>query len=1309
MRRSMLVGVLLLLAATCCLAQGFQEGFEGGLGPARSYHNPPDETKLEAVAGDAAEGKQFLRAVLPGRQRLEGVSLAAKGLAGARLATVTAKVRGKGEAWLCLYSRSGWLYARDTTPLTGRWQEISLSKVLVAADTELGISFLSKNVQTGAVFEVDDVRVTLAAPAQVTDASVGPWRFEAEAFTRSASYVAADETALGGKAVRHAVYLAIRGVPFPRTRRPVTIYARVKPGSVKESYRLVTFQGGNEQYLATVKPEAAGGWQWLRGEAVLAGEVGDSFGLACFREKDENGEAALDAVVLSTTPDLTDAQLAAAPVLPLTGALTVVARAETPPARDGAGDDPCWRDAVACTGFLGMGSQLPAQADTAVRLCYDDKNLYVLFVSQEPILNTAQQRRHEFAARVRERDGEVYQDDCAVVLLDPAGDGKRVLDFTANALGTVADAVCAGTNLWDTRDTKWNSGARAAGKVGEDVWSVEMAIPLADLGPAPAPGTVWKAVLGRIARARKETTSWNPSRLGFHDPLEMGSLVFAGRAPGVMVQAPAVLQPGKNEVAATLGPAVTQATDKAEAGGVLLFSTQVAGGETQRDYTFAPPGKEPARAVHRFEVSREGELRFGLGALDAATLQPLFLTPAWPRTVRSTVATVRLACDGPYELFLNDEVIGRGAQADGAEIKAPLGKGANVFALRLEKGTAAVRIEAPGATFDGETWRMAPAETKAATLAATDDAAWERARKTGEHPRLGAVVGDAGKGVVLRRTLLWEKTRVWPTPEPAFYLARGGAQHFNLLVDGLKGKKLQEWTTYIATPPEYEVVGSSGFYGTGRPTQPLFVCTPAGEREIGGRGMRGARIRADKPVGLAGHYIMGMVNAFVRYREDAGEPKSGETTFLYWSEANNGSVSEPPQSIKVRLLPRLEGKQPKQLVWQLWAGWLSNLDDLPMREEILKTARAAGFNNVVSGDEWTAKTGPRYGIRDTLCINFEAWSLNMAPYLKEHPEARLVTAKGEPSDKLACTTALLGDSWPAVEAALREKMEKARPHVVEYDFEFAPPTGPHSCYCARCLQAFRDAAKLPADAKLDGQSIGEGHAAAWTEFVSRRNARVFARLKESVHRVAPGTLFAVYSGYQTPRNPEEYGVDWRIVGELQAVDEAGCGYGRPTEAISATIAGLRGIPLVVGALIYPYDTAVLTPCTPLTKAWALRCALDATGGVLVYDRLSMDGRTWLAVAEATRVVAAHEEVFLRGARTALPGLDPAQVQVVAAGRTTLVCALNETGKPVTHRIPLPAAAGAGREFATGKKVAAGETVACTLEPGDAVVWVLTSQ
>jgi len=470
--------------------------------------------------------------------------------------------------------------------------------------------------------------------------------------------------------------------------------------------------------------------------------------------------------------------------------------------------------------------------------------------------------------------------------------------------------------------------------------------------------------------------------------------------------------------------------------------------------------------------------------------------------------------------------------------------------------------------------------------------------------------------------------------------------------------------------------------------------------------MQVARIVANKPVMTGRHYIFSLFNAFVRTRDGLGDAEGVETTFVYWTEANDRTVVEPRQTIPVRLLPRLNGKQPKKLVWQLWGSFFGNMNNHAMREATLETARLAGLNDLVAGDLWTSENAPKYGIQHTMGFNFQAWSLNMRPYLAERPDERLIGNDGQPNDGYLCTTLLLGESWHAVEAKLQEKIETTRAHTMDYDYEYPPLTGPHSCYCPRCIAEFRDHAKLAPGEKLDPVLIQDRYERQWIDFMAHRVARIFRKFRDTIHRLAAGTKFSVYSGYQTPENPKRYGVNWGYIGELRACDRAGCGYGRPADAIPATIVGLKGIPVLFGTLMRPYDTKETIPPVPMTKARLLRRALDSTGGVLIYDRLPLGGRSWHAIAETTRLIATYEDLFMTGKHGTLPGCDEARVQTLGDGRTTLVCVVNGGSSNLNLRLPLPPDAGGGHEFYSGRSVTAGQTVSCTLPAREAAVFVL---
>ncbi len=1336
-----LVWISFFAFITSVNAYEFQEEFSHGPGAIQSYHKPPDDTRIEWISH--AESKDgFVRGTLTGKKSLEGLTLTASGLDGARLATVTASMRGKGEVWFCLCSRNGWLYAPQTVTLSSnQWQEISLSKVLIANDTTLGIDFLSKTPQPGAVFEVDWVRVKLADPSKTCDTAVAPWRFEAEGFVPSRQYIGVDATASAGHLAQDSSYLKIGAFPFPRTSKPVTIYARVRSAHATDKYQLITTQGGNAQQLTAVPATLINTWQWVKFSPVLTGEVGDNFDLVCFRNKNVPGKVAVDAVVLSTQPDMTDAQLSAAPELFGQRPLALVGRTAAPPVIDGLFVDQCWGSnaQVVCGGFVGIGHTAPAQAATRVKFCYDDVNLYAQFYCDEPILDPAQQRMHEFAAKITARDGDVYQDDCAILLLKPQG-AQRLYDFAVNALGTIDDAVCRGPDWWNSRDMKWNSGARAAGKIENNYWTVELAIPWADLGGKPKLGDRWDICIGRLAKARKESTSWNLSRKGFHDPVQFGALVFEETAPGISLNPPPNLQAANQLVADVSLPAGKTNP---------VYSLVEVGLPTaiRHEYQFYAGGRSGV-LTQKFDLPAEADIQIAYGLLDAATLRPLYLTPVLKRGLKSATANLTLTSDGAYELLLNEELVSRNNAAAGLKIKIPLQKGLNVLALKLAQGTAALKLEAPGtsSTTGTETWKISAQSNVNAVSSASDDSAWPQATQVTVSPQGEKLFGVPREPMVMRRTLLFEQTRVWPTPDPAFYLARGAAQHFNLVLPSFKSPHLCGWTTYVAVPPEFEVVGGTGFYGTSSPKQPQFICTQLGEQQISGRRMRVAKFSADKSLQVNSHQIMSRLQVFVRYREEIGEPKKDETGFLFWSEANDGSVTESPQSFKVRLLPKLNGAQCQTLVWQLWGGWIGNMDDLNMREAVLRCSQLSGFNDMAGGDRWISDHAPDYGLKNTLNINFESYSLNLRPYLKEHPDARLVNCKGKSSDSLMCMTMLLGDGWQAAAEQLRDKMDKVRPHTVDYDYEAGPENGQHSCYCPRCLDAFKLYANLPADTKLDAATIRKEYWPQWVDFMALRVAQMFAKFKATVNGVevkqaapsipqehwpqwashvvrsikkffagknesesrtaVPRTLFSAYSGYQTPDNPERYGVNWQYVGKLQAVDRVGCGYGRPIKAIRDTITALQGIPLIGGALVVPYDQNETNPNTPLNKARLLRVLLDSIGGVLVYDRPPLDGRSWYAMAETTRLVAAHEELFLNGKRSSLAGLDDDQDAVISDGKTMLVCLINQTDKSVTRKVNLPEF-GAGKEFYSGQKVKAGETVTPTLAPGEIAVYVLT--
>ena len=115
-------------------------------------------------------------------------------------------------------------------------------------------------------------------------------------------------------------------------------------------------------------------------------------------------------------------------------------QAEQPPVLDGKLDDPCWKnDAVTLTGFT--YNRLPVeQADpqTIVRVTYDQDNLYLAFECLEPLMD-------KVAAKVENRDGELWNEDCVDFTMDPGCDGEDyyqvVISASRSLVGQDRDTV----------------------------------------------------------------------------------------------------------------------------------------------------------------------------------------------------------------------------------------------------------------------------------------------------------------------------------------------------------------------------------------------------------------------------------------------------------------------------------------------------------------------------------------------------------------------------------------------------------------------------------------------------------------------------------------------------------------------------------------------------------------------------------------------------------------------------------------------------------------------------------------------------
>ncbi len=1248
------------------------------------------------------DGEAALDVTTPGEQALEGICFEVPPpLEGGRRYSFQARVRGTGRIWPMARSRNGWLYARDEVELGDNWQLITLTKPLDPHDDRMTACLLTR--QPAQVhLQIRAVQVLAQPVPQTWDAEVPPVRFEAEEASIHADRVREIDGASGGRAVADSGHMILTGMPVPRTSREIFVHARVRMADADAVLGVMATTPEGAQRISEMRATETGQWQWITSGPLTAAMLGDELRLQYYGAKPPSGDGIVDAIAISTNPQATATMLDEAPVVHLSGEpMFTAARADRPPTLDGVADDPCWQSTVVVSNFLRNSTFTPAVNASEMRFCWDDENLYWFFRGESQILRPELNRLHEFLKNVTERDDRVYRDDSVLLILDPRAPGGERFDVTLNAIGTVGDARIIGEDLWRGRDPEFDAEVSSASVIGDGFWTVEASISFASLGvQPPAVGESWRAIVGRVEHAEEERSSWNMCRQGFHDPQAFATMRFAGSSPLVQMQMPERLQLGGNPIGVTVRS--EQPT------GLYAYSRLESGETFASSFSFLQATPETASTSSEITIEEEGEIGLSYGVWDAVAARPLMISPVYPRNVRSSVAEIALATDSPWTLYLNGAPVARGQSSTPDEpIRAFLQKGVNAFGLRVD-GRAQVRITAGDfSTTSGEHWRVAPDDVVDFSAPTLDPREWPTATVVGEG-EIGPIIGSEGATTRLRFTLLWENTRIFPNPTPALFIARGTEQHFTVPTNGIPGHVLPDYRCRIALPDGLELTRVTGYYNT-REEQPEYTLEVAGQVEIGGETLTEYVVSADQPISYSKTVrILELFNAFVAWDEAAGEPEDRVYVAYFASEALGGGIQEPWQALPIRVMPALEGAQPQRLVWQIWGSFFSAMNRRDAKQATLETCARAGFNNIVSGDAETSELGDTLGIDNVLTVNFQSWSIDMRPWLEQNPGSALVDRQMVASDSYVCPSALLDEAWPHADARLRAMIAERRPDVVNWDYESNVMTSYLSCFCPRCLAAFGEHSGIADAETLTPEEIEQEHLDAWTEFMNLRMAQVALRMKETSHAAEPSAQFAIYSGYQSEDTKWRYGVDWAMIGELGACDYAECGYGWSWENITATHEALDGIPLVLGTLMRPYDRNSDDVPVPATKAELLRRLMDSTGGILIYDRMPIDGRTWHASAEASRLAAAYEDVIAAGEFARVEGL-PFGEQWMATrslGDTLLIGVFNLTGEETTRRFTIPDGYATCRGFYTGDAPQPGLPVEVTLPPGEAEVYVL---
>ena len=151
---------------------------------------------------------------------------------------------------------------------------------------------------------------------------------------------------------------------------------------------------------------------------------------------------------------------------------------------DGRLDEAAWQRAATfeLAWETSPADNVPAPVRTEGWVAYDDERIYVAFKAHDP-------RPGEVRARITDRD-RAFQDDFVGVVLDTFNDQNRAFEFFVNPLGVQMDLTQ--NDVTGNEDDSWDAIWSSAGRVTEEGYVVELAVPFSSLRfPAGAAEQTW--------------------------------------------------------------------------------------------------------------------------------------------------------------------------------------------------------------------------------------------------------------------------------------------------------------------------------------------------------------------------------------------------------------------------------------------------------------------------------------------------------------------------------------------------------------------------------------------------------------------------------------------------------------------------------------------------------------------------------------------------------------------------------------------------------------------------------------------------
>lgn len=175
------------------------------------------------------------------------------------------------------------------------------------------------------------------------------------------------------------------------------------------------------------------------------------------------------------------------------------------PRIDGILDNPVWQEeALIIDNFVQFSpveKGEPTQK-TIAYIGYDQKNLYIAFqcFDAEP---------DKIRTSITQRDN-ILEDDWILIFLDAFNEKRRAYAFFLNPFGIQMDGIRVEEGGSDNIDPTWDTVFYSEGRVHEQGYTVEMALPFKSFRFPDSPEKEWGLVLGRTLARTGEIIIWPP-------------------------------------------------------------------------------------------------------------------------------------------------------------------------------------------------------------------------------------------------------------------------------------------------------------------------------------------------------------------------------------------------------------------------------------------------------------------------------------------------------------------------------------------------------------------------------------------------------------------------------------------------------------------------------------------------------------------------------------------------------------------------------------------------------------------------------